>query len=100
MARRGYVVFSINYRLTGDFWPIESQKRIFDAQEDLRAAIRFVRSKAKEYRIDTDKIIASGSSAGARTALFMSYAQVAQYEGNSGNPGFSSYPNGVISISG
>jgi len=30
----------------------------------------------------------------------MSYAQDAQYEGDSGNPGFSSNPNGVVSIAG
>ena len=50
---------------------------MFDAQEDFRAAIRFVRSKADEYKIDTDKIIASGSSAGAFATLFMAYADVA-----------------------
>lgn len=70
-----------------------------DAQEDLRAAIRFVRSKAAEYRIDTDRIIASGSSAGAFATLFMAYAQNAE-EGESGNPGYSSKPNGVLSFSG
>lgn len=59
-----------------------------------------MRSKAEEYRIDPEKIIASGSSAGAQTTLFMSYAKDAQYEGDSGNPGFSSNPNGVVSIAG
>ena len=31
LTKRGYAVFSINYRLTGDYWPLESQKRVFDA---------------------------------------------------------------------
>ena len=59
-----------------------------------------MRSKADDYGIDTDRIIASGSSAGAGATLFMSYAQNAQYEGDSGNLGFSSNPNGVIAMMG
>ena len=72
----------------------------YDAQEDLRAAVRYVRSKADEYNLDPDMVITSGSSAGAITSLFMAYAEVAQYEGVSGNPGFPSNPNAVISFSG
>ena len=68
--------------------------------EDFRAAIRYVRSKADEYRFDTDKIIATGGSAGASTALFMAYGKDGQYEGNSGNPGFSSQVHGVVSLAG
>jgi len=26
MVARGYAVFSVNYRLTGDYWPSEGQK--------------------------------------------------------------------------
>ena len=100
LSKRGYAVVSINYRLTGDSWSWESEKEIFDAQEDFRAAIRYVRSVADDYRLDSDMIIVSGDSAGADTALFLSYAKEAQYEGDSGNPGFPSNSNGVISISG
>ena len=58
-----------------------------------------MRSKAEEYNLDSAKVIASGASAGGITALFTAYVQKAQYEGDSGNPGFPSYPNGVVSIS-
>ena len=69
--------------------------------EDLRAAIRFVRKNAEEYRLDPNMVVASGSSAGAATALFLGYAYEAQSdEGNSGNPGYPSKANGIISISG
>ena len=74
---RGYVTVSINYRMTGDSWTWESQKAIKDAQEDFRAAIRFVRSVADDQRLDTDKIIVSGDSAGAMTSLFVAYAKEA-----------------------
>ena len=84
LVARGYAVVSINYRLTGDGgdptsggWSPESEKQKYDAQEDFRAAIRYVRSVADDYKLDTDRIIASGSSAGAATALFMGYAKEA-----------------------
>ena len=73
---------------------------VYDAQEDLRAAVRYVRSVADDYNLDPDMIITFGSSAGAITSLFMAYAKEAQYEGDSGNPGFSSNSNAVISFSG
>ena len=69
LTMRGYAVFSISYRLTGDYWEWDSGRAVLDAVEDLRAAIRYVRKNAELYRLDTDKIIASGSSAGAITAL-------------------------------
>ena len=68
--------------------------------EDLRAAIRFARANASEYRLDTERIIASGFSAGAITALHLAYASDFQDPGDSGNEGFSSNPNGLISIAG
>ena len=77
LTARGYAVFSVNYRLTGGHHAAETQGQVFDAIEDFRAAIRFVRSKAGDYRLDTEKIIASGSSAGAFAALFMAYAEPA-----------------------
>ena len=100
LSTRGYAVFSVSYRLTGAYWSQESKKALYDAQEDFRAAIRFVRSNADDYRLDTDKIIASGASAGAITAMYLSYAKEAQYEGQSGNDGFSSNPDGVLAIAG
>ena len=77
LSMRGYVVVSINYRLTGESWSWESQKAEFDAQEDFRAAIRYVRSVADDYNLDSDKIIVSGDSAGAMTSLFVAYAKEA-----------------------
>ena len=59
-----------------------------------------MRSVADDYNLDPEMIITSGSSAGAVTALFMAYAVEAQYEGDSGNPGWPSNPNAVISFSG
>ena len=63
--------------------------------------MRFVRSKAKEYRVDPGRIVASGYSAGAITALFMTYAESARYEGESNDLlDYSSNPNGVLTFAG
>jgi len=99
-AQRGLAAVSVNYRLTGDYWSWESDRPALDAVEDVRAAVRFVRSVAAAQRLDVARILLAGESAGAVTALYLGYAKVAQYEGASGNPGWPSTVAGVISISG
>lgn len=100
LATRGFAAVSINYRLTGDFWTWESEQMILDAVEDLRAAVRYVRSVAAEQHLDTDRIMLVGESAGALASLFLGYVPRAQAEGKSGNPGWSSAVAGVVAISG
>jgi hypothetical protein len=80
------------------------------ALQDSKAAIRFFRQNAATYRIDPTQIFATGSSAGSITALHLAYldsAEVPKYvtwanvggsfEGTSGNPGYASNIQGVIS---
>lgn len=100
LAERGMVAVTINYRLTALYWSWESEQYIFDAVDDARAAVRFLRRYASEYHIDTDRIMVMGESAGAVTSLSYGYVDEAQKEGNSGNPGYSSYANAIGSISG
>lgn len=84
MARRGYVVCSIDYRTTlGQFSPTGSDalqaygaalaQAIGNATADFLTATTFVRDHAADWRIDPSKLIASGSSAGAITALQAEY---------------------------
>merc|ERR1712014_237555 len=70
------------------------------ACEDARAAVRYVRMVAKDYRIDTDRIMIEGDSAGAITSLYLGYVKDAQGEGRSGNPGFRSDVRMVVAVSG
>ena len=61
---KGYVVASINYRL--------SQHAIFPAQiTDCKAAIRYLRANAKKYNIDPDRIGVWGSSAGGHLVALL-----------------------------
>lgn len=62
LANLGYVVFDIQYRLSGTAkWPAQL--------EDLQSAIRWVRDHAVEYRVDSKQIALLGRSAGAHMAL-------------------------------
>ncbi|MCR9294871.1 MAG: SMP-30/gluconolactonase/LRE family protein [bacterium] len=57
LAERGYVVMSIEYRL--------GHERLFPAaMHDCLAAVRFLRSNAAHYNLDSDRIAAVGGSAG------------------------------------
>jgi acetyl esterase len=58
LAARGFVAFSINYRLA----PAHTYPA---AVEDVEAAVEWVRKHAKEYGVDRKRIGALGGSAGA-----------------------------------
>lgn len=58
----GYAVVSMNYRMSGE--------AIFPALvHDVRAAIRWVRANAKQFLLDSTKIVAWGGSAGGYLSL-------------------------------
>jgi acetyl esterase/lipase len=62
--RQGCAVASINYRL--------SQHAKFPAQiEDCKAAVRWLRAHAAEYRLDATRFAAMGSSAGGHLAAML-----------------------------
>lgn len=57
LVQRGYAIASVDYRLS----PVAK----FPAQvHDCKAAIRFLRAKAKQYNVDASQIGIAGSSAG------------------------------------
>jgi predicted esterase len=110
LARRGYVVASITYRIrpTGSpnaergpqvlqDWAAAKQSAVVrDAQHDMQAAVRWTRANASDLDIDPGTIIVSGSSAGAVTAW--STGVNADDPGTSGNPEQSSKVAAVVSL--
>jgi len=90
----GYVVASINYRLSED--------APFPAQiEDCKAAIRWLRANAATYHIDPDHIGAWGHSAGGHlSALLGTSGGVAALEGTGDNLSYSSRVQAVCDMSG
>jgi acetyl esterase/lipase len=89
----GYAVASINYRL--------SQHAIFPAQiEDCKAAIRWLRTHAKEYQLDPNRFAAWGSSAGGHlVALLGTSGDVKSFEVGE-NLAFSSRVQAVVDFFG
>jgi acetyl esterase/lipase len=60
----GYAVVSINYRLSGEaIWPAQIN--------DVKAAVRWVRANAKQYKLNPDKIAAWGGSAGGHLSAMV-----------------------------
>jgi acetyl esterase/lipase len=61
LAARGFVVVSVNYRLSGEArFPAQAQ--------DVKAAIRWLRANARQYAIDAARVMTWGQSAGGHLA--------------------------------
>ncbi len=84
IAREGYVCLTIEYRLSGE---ATFPAAIFDC----KAAVRWLRANASQYKTDPDKIASLGGSAGGHlSALLATTSQVTELEGNGGNQTISS----------
>jgi len=124
-AKKGYVAASIDYRL----WSIglglpdslDVQDIVIKASLDMKAAIRFFRKDAdtdNNYRADENMILSGGLSAGAIVGLTAGMLDPTDdipdfaldilednivdndFEGTSGNSGYSSEVQGIINWSG
>jgi para-nitrobenzyl esterase len=95
-ASRGWVAISIDYRLKGDkgtvpnSWKqyvinnftigtIDNIMKIYPANRDAKAALRWLYSKADEYKIDTDYITVGGGSAGAFLSIAIGTTNAEDY---------------------
>lgn len=65
-ASRGMVTFTVQYRLLKS----KGQESPLSCVQDAKSAMRWVRSRAKEFGIDPDRIGAAGGSAGGHLAAF------------------------------
>src|SRR5581483_10127968 len=64
LARRGYVVFAVNYTLAPRArWPAQL--------EDVQAALRWIRAHAASYGIDPRHVFAWGGSCGGHLAAML-----------------------------
>jgi len=91
-TQQGYAVVNVGYRLTDEAkWPAQLY--------DVKAAIRFLRANAREYRLDTRTIVVWGNSAGGHLASMLAATNgMKDMEDLSmGNSRFSSDIQGVVS---
>ena len=69
LAQRGYVLFSIDYRL------VTPGKKMFpESVHDVRAAIQFLRSRGEALKVDPDRIGLMGDSAGGHLVALVGLA--------------------------
>jgi acetyl esterase/lipase len=93
-ASRGYLVASVQYRLSREAgYPA--------AIHDVKAAVRWMRSHASSLNVDPDRIGIAGGSAGGHLAMMVGYtSDIETFEGSTGHPGVSSRVRAVVDIYG
>jgi len=71
--KKGFSVVSINYRLIPDAIADGVKPPVKACLEDSARALQFVRSQAREWNIDPQRIAGCGGSAGGFTALWLGF---------------------------
>ncbi len=89
LASKGMIAMTANYRVKS-----RNNSSPFDAVEDAKSAVRWVRQNAKELGVHKNKIVAAGGSAGGHLAV--STALIPGYEAASENQKISSKPNALV----
>jgi para-nitrobenzyl esterase len=95
-ASRGFVVFSIDYRLRGDIGTIPQEwidattnvdpaeldqlYAMYPAHRDAKAALRWIIANADNYSINKDYITVGGGSAGAITSIGLGASELGDYK--------------------
>src|SRR5665213_3339094 len=94
LAEQGYVAVTVSYRLAPKY-------QFPAAVHDTKAAVRWLRAHAKEYKVDPARIGTTGGSAGGHLAQFLGVtADVPMFEGDGGNPEQSSRVACVVNVYG
>lgn len=94
LAPHGYLVATVEYRLSGDAtWPAQI--------EDCKLAVRWLRANAAIYHVDPDRIGVWGGSAGGHLAACVgAMGEQTQFEGHGGYEGVSSRVQAVVDFCG
>jgi pectinesterase len=94
LARNGYFVMSVEYQLS-------LEAKYPAAVHNLKAAVRWLRSKAETYGLNENYIAMIGGSAGGQLASLVGATNGnPAYEGNHGYPEFSSQVQVVVDLDG
>jgi len=80
-ARKGYVAFSINYRLWPDFSADSFHIELDNAISDVLAAVKWIKNNCAAYGIDTTKMLIGGDSAGGGLSVNASYCNAKLFAG-------------------
>lgn len=101
-ARRGYVAVTISYRLTQPDPESGKPKEPFPAQlHDCKAAVRWLRAHAEEFKIHPNRIGVMGASAGGHLSLLVGLTSGSdKLEGEQGDLDQSSRVQAVVNVFG
>ncbi len=88
-AKKGWTATAVEYRIKG-----RQGTYPFDAVKDAKSAIRWLRENAKKHKIDPNRIVATGNSAGGH--LSIATTLVDNWNEESDNLKISAIPNIVI----
>jgi acetyl esterase/lipase len=93
-AKHGYVTATVSYRLI--------KEGLFPAAvQDVKCAIKWLKSYSSAYMFDPDKIIVIGGSAGGHLAMMVGYSSdVSELESECGSLEFDSKVQGIVNIYG
>ena len=97
-AKRGYVCVGLNYRLSKKlpiFNFLELKKSCYNAVLDIDEAVQWFKNNQAKYRIDPNRIILAGNSAGAMIALQAVYSSKKELAGSAKLPATDSYPTRI-----
>ncbi|MEP3210632.1 MAG: alpha/beta hydrolase [Maribacter sp.] len=88
-SKRGVVCFLVDYR-------VEARQKTtpFESLKDAKSAIRFVRANALKFQVDTERIVASGGSAGGHLAA--ATASIEAYNELTDDLTISCVPNALV----
>lgn len=89
LASKGLIAMTANYRVKS-----RNNSTPFDAVEDAKSAVRWIRENAKELGVNKKKIVAAGGSAGGHLAACT--ALIPGYEAANENTKISSKPNVLV----
>ncbi len=94
LAEKGYVAVTVEYRLS-------PEAKYPASVYDLKSAVRWLRANAGKYKIDADKIAASGCSSGGELAAFIGVTNSnKKFAGGKTNSKYSADVQAVIDIDG
>jgi len=94
LAQRGYAAVTVSYRLSGEA-PYPA------AIHDVRAAVRWVRGHAGQYRIDPQRIALAGGSAGGQIASLAGVTgHLDRFDPGAGGGAVSSAVQAIVNIDG
>lgn len=94
LASRGYIAATVEYRLS-------PEAQYPAAVHDLKAAVRWLRAHANDYKLDPNRIGVLGCSSGGHLAAFLGATNgMENFEGNGGNATYSSAVQAAVDIDG